>query len=228
MSADGAGMTPEGMRQAMAGYIRGIHAAYADVAEHLPPAERAALPLYTADRLTVIAVGTRMLHVIATTDPLPAPSGQEASLADSLDGLAWSVRFFDPVIIPALGLIDESAGPAQDDVRRVLGVTSVVYHLAVPPGGSLTAHHAGHAGTGLAHAHAAAIRDLEELRAHARVSPGLLDEFAAAILQARPRSALLVGRAIAPGTLPEMPLEPAPDLVAVRRAVLDEVRGGRG
>ncbi len=99
---------PEAMRQAMADYVRAVHQAYLDAAASLPPAEQARLPLLAAGDVTVLAVGARNLHVIATTEALPRPQGQEVELADALGPLSWRLRFFDPVIVPALGLVDES------------------------------------------------------------------------------------------------------------------------
>ena len=129
---------PEAMRQAMADYVRALHQAYLDAVITLPPADRARLPLVAANRITVAAVGARNLHVIGTVEALPAPAGPEVEMVDELDDLAWTLRFFDPVVVPAIGIIDESDAPAYDDVRRALGIRTVVYHLAVPPGGSLT------------------------------------------------------------------------------------------
>ena len=66
---------PEQMRSAMAEYVQAVHGAYIDAANALPPGDRARLPLFTADTFTVIVAGTRYLHVLATTDKLPAPAG---------------------------------------------------------------------------------------------------------------------------------------------------------
>lgn len=155
--------SPEQMRTAMADYVRAVHQAYLDAAEALPPADRARLPLFTDEPFTVIAAGTRYLHVLATTERLPAPTGPEVSIDDNLDDLRWTLRFFDPVVAPGLGLIDEKESPQPEQVRETLGVRSVLYHLSVPPGGGLTAHHAQHAGTGLAHSQASADRDFTSL-----------------------------------------------------------------
>lgn len=149
---------PEALRAALAGFVRALHRSYLDVGDQLAPADRARLPLVAAGRVTVAAVATTHLHVVAATQDQAAPVGPELEVDDALPGLAWSLRFVDPVVLPALGLVDESAGPRPDEVRRLLGLDSHVYHLVVPPGGRLTGHHATHAGTGLAHAHAAGIR----------------------------------------------------------------------
>ena len=175
MSAD-----PGQLREAMAQFVAALHGAYLDQARLLPVGEQGALPLVRSDRLTVLAVGVRHLHVLATTSPLPAPQGPEVEVPDSLPGLSWTLRFFDPVVVPALGLVDESAGPQPAEVRRVLGVPDVVYHLSVSPGGGLTPHHAQHAGTGLANQHAAVFRDHDAIRAHAGSRVALAEEYAVA------------------------------------------------
>ena len=220
------GTGPEAMRQAMADYVRALHQAYLDAVATLPPAERARLPLITAGRVTVAAVGVRMLHVIGTVETLPAPRGPEVEIADSLDDLAWTLRFFDPVVVPALGLIDESQGADYDEVRRALGIRTVVYHLAVPPGGTLTAHHALHAGTGLAHAHAAAARDFDALRAHAPGRESLVDEMQGASVAGLPRAQVALAMAIAPG-LPGRSIDPPTDPADVRRGLIQHLRGER-
>lgn len=219
--------TPESMRQAMAGYVHAVHQAYLDAAMGLPPAEQARLPLLAAGEVTVLAVGARNLHVIATTEALPAPQGQEVELADTLGPLTWRLRFFDPVIVPALGLVDESAEPQPQRIRDVLGVRTVAYHLSVPPGGGLTAHHALHAGTGLAHAHAAAHRDFDSIAALATGSEHLVDEMRGAAVAGLDAAQLLLARAIAPSSaeLASMDLHDV-DPVAVRRTLLASLRGG--
>lgn len=219
--------TPESMRQAMADYVRAVHQAYLDAAVSLPPAEQARLPLLAAADVTVLAVGARNLHVLATTEALPAPQGQEVELVDTLGPLTWRLRFFDPVIVPALGLVDESTEPQPQRIRDVLGVRTVAYHLSVPPGGGLTAHHALHAGTGLAHSHAAAHRDFDTI---AELAPGdedLVAEMRGASVAGLEAAQLLLARAIAPAAadLASMDVH-AVDPVAVRRALLGDLRGG--
>jgi hypothetical protein len=214
---------PEAMRQAMAEYVRALHQAYLDAVETLPPADRARLPLIAAGRVTVAAVGVRMLHVIGTVEALPAPRGQEVEVNGDIDDIAWSLRFFDPVVTPALGLVDEAAGPDYDEVRRALGIRTVVYHLAVPPGGSLTSHHALHAGTGLAHSHAAAARDFDALRAHAPGRESLVDEMQGAALAGLVRAQALLAHAIAPGVT-GITTDPPTDPADARRALLQHLR----
>lgn len=215
---------PEAMRQAMADYVRALHEAYVDAVATLPPAERGRLPLLAAGRITVAAVGVRHLHVIGTVEALPSPRGPEVEIEDSLDDIAWALRFFDPVVAPALGLIDESDGPVHDEVRRVLGVRTVVYHLAVPPGGSLTSHHALHAGTGLAHSHAAAARDFDALRAHAPGREALVDEMQGASIAGLARAQVALAQAISP-SLTGLTIDPPTDPQDARRSLLQHLRG---
>ena len=101
---------PMAMRRAVAGYVEGIHRAYAQQASTFPPAVRGRMPLLSAGRFTVVAAGARNLHVLATTEALGPLRGEEVELPGSLDGMEWTVRFYDPVVLPALGLIDEGAG----------------------------------------------------------------------------------------------------------------------
>jgi hypothetical protein len=189
---------PERMRQAMADFVAAVHEAYLAQARLLAPAEQARLPLLQAPRLTVAAAGARNLHVIGTTERFPAPVGQEVELAAEVDGLAWELRFFDPVVLPALGLVAEADGPAPDEVRRVLGVGTYLYHLVVEPGSQLTPHHATHAGTGLASAHAATFRELETIRAHAPGRQELVDELAGATTAGLVHAQALLARELAP------------------------------
>ena len=105
-----------------------------------------------------------------------------------------------------------------------------LYHLAVAPGGGLTAHHAQHAGTGLAHAHAAAARDYETIRVHARGRELLVDD----LRRRRPAPACASRSRRSPrGSSPTTPAVAAlagarePDPVALRRAVLEAVRPSR-
>jgi hypothetical protein len=144
-------------------------------------------------------------------------------ISDSIDDLAWSLRFFDPVITPSLGMIDESEGPDYEEVRRALGIRTVTYHLAVPPGGSLTSHHALHAGTGLAHSHAAAARDFDALRAHAPGREALVDEMQGASIAGLARAQVALAQAIAP-SLPGLSIEPPTDAQDVRRSLLQHLR----
>ncbi len=217
--------SPEAMRQAMADYVTALHQAYADAASQLPPGERARLPLLDGTDLTVLAVGTRYLHLLATAEALPPPTGQEVEMTGSLPGLSWRLRFFDPVVLPALGLVDESDAPQPARVRDALGVRTSRYHLTVSPGGGLSAHHALHAGTGLAHSQAAAVRDLDAIAALLPSRIDLVDELRGATVAGLPRAQLLLARAIAPTdeALQEMSLASAePD--RVRRALLAAVR----
>jgi hypothetical protein len=217
---------PEQMRRAMADFVTAVHEAYLAQARLLPPAEQARLPLLRAARLTVAAAGARNLHVVATEERFPAPVGQEVEVTGHADGLAWSLRFFDPVVLPVLGIVAEAAGPAPEEVRRVLGIRTYLYHLVVGPGSQLAPHHATHAGTGLASAHAAATRDLEAIRAHAPGRQELVDELAGATTAGLVRAQALLARAIAPDDEAVAAAAAAADLQpdALRAALLRALR----
>ena len=220
---------PEDMRQAVAGYIAAIHRSYLAQAETFPPAVRGAMPLLAAGSFSVAAAAARNLHLIATTEPLGPPRGQEVELAASDSGLAWTVRFFDPVVLPELGLVEETAeAPAFGEVRRLLGVTTVLYHLTASPGSVFSAHNASHVGTGLASGHTAAARDFEVIRQRARGREDLVDELAGASAAGLRRAQALLAAAIAPrdAALRQLAEQPAPDPDQVRGALLASV-GGR-
>jgi hypothetical protein len=219
---------PEDMRQAMASYVRVLHQRYQSQAQLQPPAVRGRMPLLGAP-LTVVAAGVRNLHVIGTRERLAVPTGPEVELHEELEGMTWTLRFFDPVVLPALGLIDESSGPAGERVRRALGLTTYLYHLVVQPGAELTEHHAGHAGSGLANAHAAEARDFEEIRAHAPGREPLVDELEGASLAGLRRAQVLLAREIAPWDEAVRALAAGSELRTaqeVRKTLLAAVRGG--
>ncbi|MBL6632145.1 MAG: hypothetical protein ISP31_06515 [Candidatus Nanopelagicales bacterium] len=212
---------PEQMRSAMADYVQAVHGAYIDAANALPPGDRARLPLFTADTFTVIVAGARYLHVLATTDKLPAPSGPEVSLEQQLDDMHWTLRFFDPVVSPGLGLIDETREPAPQAVRETLGIRSVIYHLSVPPGSGLSAHHAQHAGTGLAHSQAAADRDFTTIAQLRPRDGSLVSEMYQAHVNAMPNAARLLAGALT-GTI--VAADDVDDLDLIRRNTLAILR----
>lgn len=216
---------PEAMRAAMHRYTAALLDAYADASAPLAPGDRARLPLYRADEVTVLAVGTRFLHLVATADPLPVPTGVEIAEAGSASSTAgafsWQLRFFDPVVVPALGLIDEQAGPEPGAVRATLGVRTCLFHLTVPPGAGLTAHHAQHAGTGLAHAHAAAERDFDHLRALAPDRIAIVDEMHGAQTAGLPLALRALARELAPSVSQTDVMTDA----ELRRAVITCLRG---
>ncbi len=232
--------SPEAMRSAMAGYVYGTMRAYLDAAGQLPPIERARLPLLSGDRLSVIAVGTRYLHLIGTGEALPAPSGQEVAINDSIDGTSWELRFYDPVIEPSLGQVDESQGPRPDLVREVLGVHTHLFHLVIAPGSGLSAHHAQHAGTGLAHSHASADRDFQTMLGLAPAQSALIREMRSAHLAGLPIAHSMLALRIAPGLTmrnshaldsdypaldPDTATDSPEDYERVRRAALAVLRG---
>lgn len=226
-----AGRDPMAMRRAVAGYVDGIHRAYLQQAATFPPAVQGRLPLLAAGRFTVAAVGARNLHVLATGESLGPLRGQEVELGGEIEGLAWTVRFYDPVVVPALGLIDESAGPAGGEVRSALGISTVLYHLVTQPGSGLSPHHAGHVGSGLASGHSAAARDFDALRARARGREALVDEMEGAAVAGLARAQVLLARAVAPhnpavGAAVEEQMRGAtPDADRVRRVLLEALGG---
>lgn len=195
------------MRAAVREYVHAVHSTYLEHVRHLPPAERGSLPLIGATELTVMAAAARRLHLVATTDPLPPLQDFEVEEADQYLGMRWCVRFYDPSVLPELGiLVDDS--PAQ--VRRVLGVSDAVYHLSVEPGGGLGAHQAQYAGVALANQHAKTLRDLDRLRAALPRDEAGVDEFGTCVRLGLDRAAALLaahltaGRvAPAPGTTAE-------------------------
>lgn len=215
---------PEEMRERLADYVFALHQAYLRHADLLAPAERATLPLVDDRPLTVAVAAARELHLVATHDRLPAPRGPEVEVSEELAGVPWTVRFFDPSILPELGLVG-GADDATLAVRRVLGVADVVYHLTVSIGGGLTVHHAQHAGVALANQHAAAVRDGQSLR---RAFPGReawVDEFVRADRLDLPLSARLLARELAGPALTDTEL--TGDLPSLRAALLAVGRGER-
>lgn len=221
--------SPDDMRAAVAGYVAAIHRAYLAQAQTFPPGVRGGLALLAAGRLTVAAVGARHLHLLATTQSLGPLQGQEVAVTGDDSGLTWEVRFFDPVVLPALGTVDESGGPAFEEVRHLLGIATVVYHLVASPGAGLSAHQAQHVGTGLANSHSAAARDLETIRFRARGREALVDEFAGAAAAGLVRAQALLARAIAPHDVDVAAAADAetPDPDGLRKALLASVGGRR-
>ena len=168
--------SPEALREALAGYVRALHQAYLDAAAELPPLRRHRLPLLDSTAFTVAIVGTRHLHLLASLDHFPEPVGPEVAIAEHLPDMNWTTRFYDPLILPALGQIDESDNAEPASVRRVLGASTVLYHLVLPPGSGLTAHHAMHAGTGLANSHMTRERDYERIAQAYANHPSVVDD----------------------------------------------------
>ena len=220
--------TPEQMREAVARYVEEIHRAYTAQALTFPAAVRGRLPLLAPGPLTVAAVGARNLHVLATRDSLGPLRGQEVELSGAVEGLTWTLRFFDPVVLPELALIDESSGPAFGEVRHALGVGTVVYHFVAEPGAGLSAHQAAHVGTGLAGGHSAVARDFETIRSRVRGREDLGDEMAGAAAAGLVRAHAMLAAALAPynAALAAFAAQVRPDPDAVRRELLAAV-GGR-
>ena len=187
---------PEAMRELVRDYVRAVHTTYLDHVRHLPPAERGALPLVAAGHLTVVAAAAQRLHLVATTDRLPAAYGPEVELEDEHQGVVWRLRFYDPSVLADLGLLPEDSPEA---VRRVLGVTDTVYHLTVAVGGGLSGHHAHHAGVALANQHAQVGRDLERLRRALPRRLGDVDELGACVRLGLDRAAALLATDLSAG-----------------------------
>ncbi len=222
------GPGPEAMRAAVAGYVQEIHRAYVDQAATFSPGVRGRMALMTAGRITVAALAARNLHLLATTEELGPLTGPEVALDADYGGLAWSLRFYDPVVLPDLGLLQEQDQPAFEEVKRALGVGTVVYHVVAQPGAGLSGHHATHVGTGLANGHSAAARDFETIRSRVRGREALVDELAGAATAGLPHAQALLARAISPydeGVRAACEA-PTPDPDAIRKAVLTAV-GGR-
>jgi hypothetical protein len=223
---------PEDMREAVAGYVQEIHRAYVDQAATFPPGVRGGMPLISAGRLTVAAVGARNLHILATVEDLGPLQGPEVSLEAELGGVAWTLRFYDQVVLPELALVDETVQPAFEEIKRALGIGSVVYHFVAEPGAGLSGHQASHVGTGLANAHSAVRRDFDTIRSRVRGREVLVDEMAGAAGAGLAHAQALLARAISPydegvrAASEAVDASGRPDPDAVRKALLDAV-GGR-
>lgn len=223
---------PEDMRTAVAGYVQEIHRAYVDQAATFLPGVRGQMPLMQAGRFSVAAVGARNLHILATTEDLGPLSGQEVSMEAELGGVSWELRFFDPVVLPALSLVDESEQPAFEEVKHALGISTVLYHFVAQPGAGLNGHAAAHVGTGLANGHSATTRDFEVIRSRVRGREALVDEMVGAASAGLPRAQAFLARAISPydegvkAACESVGPTGAPDPEAVRKALLTAV-GGR-
>jgi hypothetical protein len=208
---------PEAMRDLVRDYVSALHATYLDHVRHLPPAERGALPLVAAREVTVIAAAAQRLHLLATTNSMPALHGPEVEFTDDYQGVAWTVRFYDPSVLPELGLL---ADDSPDDVRRILGVSDAVYHLAVAVGGGLDAHNAQHSGVALANQHAKTARDLDSIRRALPQQAGMVDELGACVRNGLHRASALLAADLTSGRVAPGPGTPAARCL---QAVLDDV-----
>jgi hypothetical protein len=209
--------SPEVMRDMVREYVFAVHATYLDHVRQLPPAERGALPLVAAGEVTVIAAATQRLHLFATTDRLPPLHDPEVELADEYQGIAWTVRFYDPSVIPDLGLLVKESSA---DVRRVLGVASTVYHLTVTIGGGLSAHHAQHSGVALANQHAKTVRDLDRIRRALPHQVHVVDELGDCVRNHLDRASALLAAELTSGRVVPHPGTPAASCL---EAVLGDV-----
>lgn len=201
---------PEAMRQVVRDYVWTVHATYLDHVRHLPPGERAALPLVAAGEVTVVAAAARRLHLLALTHALPAPAGPEVEVSDEHLGVRWRLRFFDPSVLPALGLLGDDS---PESLRRALGVDGTLYHLSVEAGGGLDEHHARHTGVALANEHARTIRALDRLRAAYPRRAGTVDELGACVRLGLTRAAGLLGADLSDDRVPADPGRPAGEVL---------------
>lgn len=190
---------PEAMRDIVREYVGAVHATYLDHVRHLPPGERAALPLVPGNDSTVVAAAARELHLIATTRPFATGDGPLASVDDEYAGLRWRVHFVDPSVLPVLGLI-EGDDPAT--VRRELGIDDIVYHLVVTVGGNLSTHHAQHSAVALANQHTALTRDAERLRRALPREAELVEELITCARLGLDRAAALLAVELTSGRVP--------------------------
>src|SRR6266581_2270206 len=91
---------PDRMRAAVADYVREAHEAYVRAARLLSPAVQGRLPLFREPVLSVAAIGTRYLHLVATAEALGAgPRGDVASVDGESGPLHWRLHFYDPVVV---------------------------------------------------------------------------------------------------------------------------------
>lgn len=176
------------MRDTVRDYVSAVNTTYLNHVRHLPPAERGDLPLIAAPEITVIAAAARRLHLVATSDRLPAPLSPEIEVTDAHDTFQWKLRFFDSSVLPELGIVDDS----PEEVRRILGIRNTVYHLAVDVGSGLTPHHAQHAGVALANLHLKTSRDLDKLRRALPRQLRTVDEFGVCVRLGLARAAALL------------------------------------
>lgn len=193
---------PEAMRGLVRDYVRTLHATYLDHVAHLPLGQRGTLPLVGVGEITVVAAAAQRLHLVATPELLPAFLGSEVEIAEHHLGVAWTVRFFDPSVLPELGVL---AADEPGEVRRVLGIANAVYHLTVAVGGGLSEHHARHSGVALANQHAKTFRDLERIR---RAMPGgqrVVDELAVCARLGLDRAAALLAGDLTSGRVVPAP-----------------------
>lgn len=213
---------PAAMRQAVAGYVEAVHAAYLDHARSLAPALRARLPLVAAGTFRVAAVAGRELHLVATEEPLAGAAREGATTPGQVGPLRWTLCFYDPSVLPGLG----DPVLTQYDVRRLLGIATTMYHLVVPVGSTLEAHRAAHTGVGLAAAHAAEASALEALRTAFPDRLRLVDELIGAARAGLTRAEALLAHQLLPTdeALSRLASEDDPDPAAVRGALVAACR----
>jgi hypothetical protein len=141
------------LRRALVAYVHAVHEAYL-VAGADPDGDVTDLPLAVAP-FTVAIVAGGQLHLVATRTDLPELRPHEEPVDDAVGPLRWQVRFLDVTVLPELASVAGTPDPTAA-MLDLLGGPDRLYHLQVTLDGSLSPHHAMHAGTGLGHAHRAA------------------------------------------------------------------------
>ena len=127
------------------------------------------------------------------------PQGQEVELADALGPCAWRLRFFDPVIVPGpRPHRRDRRAAARADPRRARRAARSPTTCRSRRAAASRAHHALHAGTGLAHAHAAAHRDFDSIAALAPGREDLVAEMRGASVAGLPRRPAPAGSRASP------------------------------
>lgn len=212
---------PESVRAAVRDYVWTVHTTYLDHVRHFPPGELASLPLVAAGHVTVAAAASRQLHLVATTQQLPEPLGREVALTDEHRGTRWTVRFYDPSVLPDLGVLDGPDGPDDERarVRHTLGIVDTVYHLELSAGGGLSAHHAQHSGVALANQHAQRVRDTDRLRSALPRQAELVEELASCARLGLDRAAALLASELTTGRV--VPLRGTPAASCLAAVLVD-------
>ena len=136
---------------------------------------------------------------------------------DEHQGTAWVVRFYDPSVLPDLGML---ADDPPEEVRRVLGISGTLYHLTVAVGGGLSGHHAQHTGVALANQHAKTFRDLERVRRALPRRTRTVEELAACVRLGLDRACALLATDLTSGRVVPAPGTSSADCLA---ALLDDL-----
>ena len=176
--------------QAVAGYVQEIHRAYVDQAATFPPGVRGA----------DAADDRRSDHGRRGRRPQPAPPGHHRGASArcaarrsrwtrSYGGVAWDLRFYDPVVLPDLGAARRARGSRRSrrsSARSASARCSTTWSPSPAPASRATRPPTSAPGWPTGTPRAA--RDFETIRSRARGREALVDELAgAAIARAPPR-----------------------------------------